>query len=337
MSNVFITSASGNIGTELVPLLTESSAVNTLILPTSNAARLESSVPKSNKITVVQGSIQDPQWLETQFSTHKIDTVFLNLTGTDELFTTMNFLSSIQRSPTVKHLVYLSANGNFLAPDFQKTVLKNCQAAHVLVKVITEQALQATRARDEAKGFSWTIIGPTLFMENDRRARGAMMKEGFFPEPIGMSGVSRVACRDIALGAAKAIEDQGRVWDRKKIMIGTKETWTVGFSSILTSSEMSSRGSGRLTPEQADDVAKLWGTALGKSIRVQTSDADGLASVEKHFVEGIGPAWGRDLRLVSSKLGTSASSDEIASLLTASLQRCTRPSILRASAAGVLL
>ena len=65
---------------------------------------------------------------------------------------------------------------------------------------------------------------------------------------------------------------------------------------------MSFKGSGRLTPEQADDVAKLWGAALGKTIRVQTSDADGLDSVEKHFVAGIGPAWGRDLRLVSSKL-----------------------------------
>ena len=64
-------------------------------------------------------------------------------------------------------------------------------------------------------------------MENDRRAKGPMMASGFFPEPIGTGGVSRVACRDIALGVAKAIEDQGRVWDRKKIMIGTKQTYTV--------------------------------------------------------------------------------------------------------------
>ena len=248
MSNVFITSASGHIGTELVPLLTHSDAVKTLILPTNNAARLESSVPKSGKITVVQGSVQDPQWLESQFSTHKIDTVFLNLTGTDELFTTMNFLSSIQRSGTVKHLVYLSACGHFLSPDFRSTVLRNCLAPHVIVKLITEQTLQATRPRDEAKGFSWTIIGPTLFMENDRRARGAMMKDGFFPEPIGMSGVSRVSTQDIALGAAKAVEDQGRVWDRKKIMIGTKETWTVWVLVSSGFSEMA-KGSGKLTPK----------------------------------------------------------------------------------------
>ena len=100
---------------------------------------------------------------------------------------------------------------------------------------------------------------------------------------------------------------------------------------------MPSEGSGRLTPEQADDVAKLWGTALGKTIRVQTSNADGLDSVEEHFAAGIGPAWGRDLRLVSSKHRITASSYGFASLLTVSLQRCTRPSILRASAAEVLL
>ena len=70
-------------------------------------------------------------------------------------------------------------------------------------------------------------------MENDKRAKGAMMSSGFFPEPIGMAGVSRVACRDIALGVAKAVEDQGRVWDRKKIMIGTKQTYTVGAFVLL--------------------------------------------------------------------------------------------------------
>ena len=46
-------------------------------------------------------------------------------------------------------------------------------------------------------------------------------------------------------------------------------------------------------------MAELWGAALGKAITVQASDADGLDGVEKHFAAGIGPAWGRDLRLVS--------------------------------------
>ena len=46
-------------------------------------------------------------------------------------------------------------------------------------------------------------------------------------------------------------------------------------------------------------MAELWGAALGKTITVQPSDADGLDGVEKHFAAGIGPAWGRDLRLVS--------------------------------------
>lgn len=51
MSNVFITSALGNIGTELVPLLIESHAVKKLILPTSNVARLQASIPLSDKVT----------------------------------------------------------------------------------------------------------------------------------------------------------------------------------------------------------------------------------------------------------------------------------------------
>ena len=48
-------------------------------------------------------------------------------------------------------------------------------------------------------------------------------------------------------------------------------------------------------------MAQLWGAALGKAITVQASDADGLDGVEKHFAAGIGPAWGRDLRLVSKE------------------------------------
>ena len=36
------------------------------------------------------------------------------------------------------------------------------------------------------------------------------MASGFFPELIGTAGVSRVACRDIELGVAKAIEDRRR-------------------------------------------------------------------------------------------------------------------------------
>jgi UDP-glucose 4-epimerase len=92
MQTVFITAASGHVGSKLIPLLLQTEKTK-LILPTSNAARLSSALLKSDLITVLEGSIQGPQWVETQLRTHNIDNVFLCVTGTDELFTTMDIFS----------------------------------------------------------------------------------------------------------------------------------------------------------------------------------------------------------------------------------------------------
>lgn len=126
----------------------------------------------------------------------------------------------------MKHLVYLSACGDPLNPN-----LRGCLAAHVLVKVLIEQVLRAARGKEEG-GFSWTVIGPTLFMENDFRALGEMRERGFYSEPIGEKGCSRVAVKDIASGVAKAIEDQGKAWDQSKVMIGSKRMYTVLLSAL---------------------------------------------------------------------------------------------------------
>lgn len=157
MSNVFITSASGNIGTELVPLLIQSDAVKTLILPTSNAARLEASVPPSDKIAIIQGSIQDPSWLEPQLSRpgdrHR-------LPEPDRHGRTLHHDELPLLRPALRHrqAPRLPVRVRRLprARIRHTTVLRTCLAAHVVVKVIAEQALAATRARSEARGFSWT-------------------------------------------------------------------------------------------------------------------------------------------------------------------------------------
>ncbi|KAI4131632.1 MAG: hypothetical protein LQ338_001146 [Usnochroma carphineum] len=73
MSKLFVTSASGHVGTPL-----------------------------------------NPAWVEENFKKYGIDTVFLCLTGVDELFTACKFCSSIIRSGCVKHLIYLSACGNLM-------------------------------------------------------------------------------------------------------------------------------------------------------------------------------------------------------------------------------
>jgi nucleoside-diphosphate-sugar epimerase len=103
MQRVLITAASGNIGARLIPTLLATKAVE-LFLVTRNADSLFST-SASPHVTILEGSISDPGWVETQLQSHEIDTVFLCLFGLDEIFTVFNFLDAMRRSPSVKHVV----------------------------------------------------------------------------------------------------------------------------------------------------------------------------------------------------------------------------------------
>jgi hypothetical protein len=65
--------------------------------------------------------------------------VFLNLWRLDELFTVFNSLNAIQRTPSIKHVVYLSACGDFLG-DPEHSM--GWMAAHTKIKPPVERALQ---------------------------------------------------------------------------------------------------------------------------------------------------------------------------------------------------
>ena len=90
---VLITAAAGHIGTRLVPLLLE---IDTkVVLPTSNAERLQSSLPSTatdKNAAVEQGSINDPKWVQEVMERHCVTAVVLVLTGMDELFVTLNLI-----------------------------------------------------------------------------------------------------------------------------------------------------------------------------------------------------------------------------------------------------
>lgn len=104
---ILITSAGGNLCSELVPQLLQQQRVKP-VLPTSNASRLRSSLPsKANEENVIveEGSIKDPKWLGNLITAHAVNTVFLNLTGSDELFTSCNFVAVCQRVGGIQHLV----------------------------------------------------------------------------------------------------------------------------------------------------------------------------------------------------------------------------------------
>ena len=278
-----LTAATGNIGKRLVPLLLSLPSRPHVILPTSNAARLQSSLDDSldkSRIHVVEGNIKDPNFVETTLKEHNVTGVSLTLTGDDELFTTTNFLDAIQRSGTVKHVVYISACEDYSIDAIKNGSLQGQSAAHVLVKYLVEAKLRhGLPLRQDQGGFSWTILGPSLFFDNDFMMKQQILEHGILAVPIGDKGVSRVDPGDIALSAAKALEDDGERWGGKKVMIGSLKTYT------------------------SHEIADLWSEALGKDIKPTLCNKEGLDKLEHAFGQVAGPAWGRDLRLMYETFG----------------------------------
>ncbi|PMD49115.1 NAD(P)-binding protein [Hyaloscypha bicolor E] len=263
MQNILITASSGNIGAQLIRKLLATNAVH-LVLVTSSTEKL-SSFANSNAVTIVEGPLSDPQWVETQLKVHKIDTVFLYLFGIEELFTVFNFLNALQRSPNVKHVVYPSACGDFIGKP-ENTVGWMC--AHTKIKPPVEIALR------HIMSFTHTVIGPTLFFENDNKFKDAILQGRRWVEPLGEKGASRVAVADVADAVFIALLDQGRKWDGTKINIGTLKQYAGAES------------------------AKLWSNALDFHIQAVPSNQESLDMLEKEFRKKLEPVWARDLTLL---------------------------------------
>ena len=262
---ILITAPGGNIGTELIPKLLTNPNYH-LILPTSNSARLQSKLPSTTNVSIEEGSIQDPNWIESLLRTHSVDIVFLCLTGTDELLTSLNFFNAMERAGTVKYLLYLSACGDMASPEGVEWIMKANSSEHVIVKTTLEQKLRYS-------GYPWqtTVLGPTLFFSNDLRSKKHMLEEGLFDEPVGKNGVSRVATSDIALAIHNLIATFPK-YAGKKIQIGSLRMYT------------------------GAEVARLWSEAIGREVRMEVVGDE----FEREFTRKIGgnAAWGRDLRLM---------------------------------------
>jgi uncharacterized protein YbjT (DUF2867 family) len=276
---VLITAAGGNIGSALVPKLLQHDFK--LVLPTSDAARLRSKLAtnaNTDRVIIESGSIKDAQWVQRILTKHAVDVVFLCLTGTDELFTTLNFLDAMQRAGHIKQLIYVSACGDFVSAKGVEDVMRAHSAAHVLVKSTIEQKL--------IHGvFPWqtTRLGPLLFVSNDLRSKESMLKDGVFDEPLGEQGVGRVFESDIALAACNAILAP-ELWAGKKINIGSLRRY------------------------KGSEVAEMWSRATERTVSMCGNDEDDLLKledrVETHGGKGNSSGWGRDLRLMYEAFGS---------------------------------
>nr|POF17518.1 hypothetical protein CFP56_12932 [Quercus suber] len=267
--SIVVTAGGGHIGSQLVSALVQENIK--VVLPTSNASRLQSTLADlatKDNVAVEEGSVSNPLWLESLFHKHVVDTVLLNLTGTDELMTTLNFFDAMKRAGTIKHVVYISACGDFVSRAGFQHVLRTHSAMHVLVKPLIEYKLIYS-------DFPWTttVLGPTLFYDNDLRSKNAILK-GLFDEPLTEKGLSRVSTVDIANIAHKALVEPTK-WAGQKIMIGSKRRYT------------------------GTEIAKLWGEAIGREVKMRPANEDGFTDFESSsFEQEQDRAWTRDKKLM---------------------------------------
>lgn len=271
-NNILLTSASGNIGSHLVPLLLTQKPRPKLILPTTNPSKLKSSIQSETNAIVEEGTVKDPIWFQSLLTTHHVDTVFLCLTGTDELFTTMLCLDAISRVPTIKKVVYLSITGDFTSSTgFAETVATRGYP-HLFAKVLVEQRLQHAKF-----DFDWTVLGPTTFFTNDYALKPNIVDQGEM-HTLSRKGVNKASLSDIALAARNAMYDTQGTWSRKKIMLGSKKGYT------------------------GDELVSIWSTAMGKTIKAEFATEEGMEAFEREFRAMVptdsGKAMARDLRLV---------------------------------------
>lgn len=271
---VLVPSASGQIGSHLVPALLRDNFK--LVLPTSNAQKLKTKLPaNASNVFVEEGDITSAPWVENIVKTHNVDTVFVCFSGPTELIVTLNFLDALQRAGTVKHIVYLSAAGDLESPAVFDQVIAGNSAAHVLIKPLLERKLKVS-------GYPWTtvVVGPTYFWYNDYQAKEAVIHHNFFAVPTADIGSSRVAPSDIAAVVRAGIVNPEK-WAGKKINVGSLHNYTRA------------------------ETAKLWSDALGRQINVMGTDEQTLTQWEQtagpylEQAEGkVGKAWTRDLRLM---------------------------------------
>ena len=270
---VLITAANGNIGSALVPTLLSEPRLK-LILPTTNPRLLRSKFDlgaTSNGI-VEEGSVRDPIWVQNILTNYKVDFVFLCLAGTDELMTSLNFLDAMERAGCVRHLIYVSGCSDLVSDKAIKRLLQRSSCMHLLIKSTFEQKLAYANLP-----WQTTVLGPSIFFNNDLRSKAGMLERGVFNEPLGPKGTSRVSLWDVALAVRNIICDpKPKKWAGRKIMIGSKHMYSGG------------------------EIADLWSRATGRQIKMMGCDDESLTMVEKFLEEKTGreSGWGRDIRLM---------------------------------------
>lgn len=112
---------------------------------------------------------------------------------------------------------------------------------HFGAKVGVETAVRSS-------GLPYTILRPNNFFQNDLWLREAITQYGFYPQPIGGVGLSRIDVRDIAEAAAVALTEDGHAG----------RVYELGGPEVVT----------------GPSTAAAWSAALGREVQYAGDDLD---------------------------------------------------------------
>jgi uncharacterized protein YbjT (DUF2867 family) len=229
--------ATGTVGSQVVrELVAKNQQVRALTRDPKKAQAL------GPNVEVVQGDITDPRTLATIYE--GIDGAFiLNPMSLSEASEGL-FAVSAAKLAKVKRLVYMSVQDVDKAPWLP----------HFGTKIGVEAGVRAS-------GTAWTILRPNSFIQNDARAKTAMLEHGIYLQPLGSKGVSRVDVRDIAEAAAIALTQDGHAG----------KTYNIVGPRAMTGTE----------------TAAVWAQTLGRPVRYAGDDLDAW---EQQMLQWI-PAW----------------------------------------------
>lgn len=177
-------------------------------------------------VKAVEGDLLSAKTVQHAFN--GIDGVFLlNALGNTEAHEGLQAVCGMMLAG-VKRIVYQSVQDADRLPHLP----------HFGSKVAIEHAVRGS-------GIPFTILRPSHFYQNDYMTKDAILG-GFYPQPIGNVGTSRVDTRDIAEAAALlSSEHEGQTYE----LVGPE---------VLT----------------GDAVAQIWRRALGRDVRYVGNNLD---------------------------------------------------------------
>ena len=249
---ILVTGSTGAIGSRVVADLAAKGARVLALARSPEKAQFPSGV------TPVKADLMDLE--ATGKAIAQASTLFLlNAVTPDELTQALLTLS-LAREAGVKGVVYLSVFNAGLFPE-----VPHFTGKYAVERMIEECDLPAT------------ILRPNYFMQNDVAMKDAIMGHGFYPQPIGSTGVSMVDARDIAeIAAARLLARENAAAPLPR------ETIELVGPDVLTGAA----------------VAKIWSEVLGREVHY---GGDDLVAFEKQVAAFI-PAWmARDLRLMFAR------------------------------------